>query len=151
MNFTVDDAENATAEAGVEAVPKRKTRGNTDLGNLVPTQNFACVFGCAPSIGVDAETKMVQDVCDAMLLKFNRDELVCDFPDIFADLMGTDTNFELVNSATLSTLRLFYQDKYVKKSLAVIFENSHIERHAVEMNDDTPVGATTWKAIRDDP
>ena len=111
-----------------EAVEKRKTRGDTELGNVVPTQNFACVFGCAPSIGVDAETKMVQDVCDAFLKKFDREQLTCDFPEIFQDLQGTDTNFELVTSATLQTLRLFYKDNFITKSLAVIFENSKLER-----------------------
>ena len=64
--------------------------------------------------------------------------------------MGTDTNFELVTSATLSTLRLLYEHNFVKKSLAVVFENSHLKRHPVDMNDDTPLGNTTWKAVRDD-
>ena len=44
---------------------------------------------------------MVKDVTDALLFKFNREELTCDFPEIITDLQGTDTNFELVNSATL--------------------------------------------------
>ena len=91
---------------------------------------------------------MVQDVADAMLLKFNRDELICDFPEIFADLVGTDTNFEIVSSATLTTLRLFYEEKIIKKSLAVIFENSRLHRASIDINDSTPLGNNTWGTIK---
>ena len=44
---------------------------------------------------------MVDDITKAMLFKFNRDDLTCEFPEIFADLVGSDTNFEIVSSATL--------------------------------------------------
>ena len=64
---------------------------------------------------------MVKDVTEAFLFKFDRDSLTCEFPAIVSDLVGTDTNFEIVSSGTLQTLKIFYEHNFVKKSAAVIF------------------------------
>ena len=92
-----------------ETEDEAQRRGDSELLTRILSQNFACVFGCGPSIGVKADTKMVLDVTNAMLYNFNRDTLSCDFPGVLDDLIGSDANFEVVASKTLQTLRLFYR------------------------------------------
>ena len=64
-------------------------------------QHFALVFGSAPGFGVLANTKMIDDVADALLHKYDKESLTCEFPRVFDDLAGTDTNFEMVASNTM--------------------------------------------------
>jgi len=41
---------------------------------------FALIFGCSPSVGVSADTKMFHDFCDS-LLKGLREDMTCIFPE----------------------------------------------------------------------
>ena len=74
---------------------------------------------------------MVKDVTEAFLFKYDRETLTCDFPEVVADLVGTDSNFEIVSSSTLQTLRLFYGHNYAKRSVALIFVTTELKTNKV--------------------
>ena len=64
-------------------------------------QNFALFFGCKPALGVDAETKMIKDVVEILLVRYSKRTFSVQFPGCFDDLKGEDANFEMVASNTL--------------------------------------------------
>ena len=84
-------------------------------------QHFAFIYGCAPGLGVLAKTKMVYDITHALTHKYDQETLICEFPTVFDDLKGSDTNFEMVASNTMQTLKLFYRYNIVASSTAVVF------------------------------
>ena len=64
-------------------------------------QNFAFLYGCKPSIGVNADTTMVTDVIKTLLNRFDRNELTVSIPDVFDSMKGRDATFEMVTSNTI--------------------------------------------------
>ena len=61
---------------------------------------------------------MMADISE-VLLKAYDDEFTCTFPDVLDSLKGNDVNFEMVTSATLRPLRLFYT--VITKTLGLVF------------------------------
>jgi len=88
--------------------------------------NFAIVFGCPPSVGVRADTKMLFDISDALIDGLSA-EMTCTFPDVIETLQGTDTNLELVTSSTLRPLKIFYVHNVVRILRGYIFVQEHLE------------------------
>ena len=71
------------------------------------------VFGCPPSIGVPAETKMMQAIAETLIDGCGPDMTVT-FPEVLNSLEGPDSNIELVTSSTLRPLRLFYSRNIIR-------------------------------------
>ena len=90
----------------------------TDL--LKDIMNIALIFGCSPSVGVPAQTKMMADITDTLLQGYG-EEYTCTFPDVLDRLKGRDVNFEMVTSGTLRPLRLFYTYNVVTETIGFIF------------------------------
>ena len=88
--------------------------------------NFAIVFGCPPSVGVRADTKMLFDISDALIDGLSA-EMTCTFPDVIETLQGTDANLELVTSSTLRPLKMFYVHNVVRILRGYIFVQEYLE------------------------
>ena len=58
-----------------------KTRGNTIAAQVV-RENVLCLFGCRPSLGVDAETTMIDDLVTVLLQRLDRTTLTVTFPKV---------------------------------------------------------------------
>ena len=61
---------------------------------------------------------MMADMSE-VLLKGYDDEFTCTFPEVLDSLKGKDVNFEMVTSATLRPLRLFYS--VITKTMGLVF------------------------------
>ena len=108
-------------------------RGNVTINLNLRRQNFAFCFGCKPSQGVLAETKMVKDVVKILLEDYDRNTFSVRFMDCFDDLKGSDVNFEMVASNTLQPVRMFYQHRIVTEQAAIVFV--HTESLALKYNE----------------
>lgn len=86
------------------------------------------MFGCKPSDGVMIDTKMIFDVRHVMEHRLNRKKLILEIPDVFEQLKGQDTNFEMTSSNTLQKLELPYRNNIVSKSKGIVFVTDRIER-----------------------
>ena len=99
----------------------KAARGNVTVNLALKRQNFALCFGCKPSQGVLAETKMVYDVVKILLEEYDRTTFAVQFTDCFNDLKGSDANFEMVASNTLQPVKMFYRNNIATSSAAAIF------------------------------
>ena len=70
---------------------------NDDLENEQEKKNFALMFGCGPSVGVKADTKMCQDFSEALHQGLNC-EMYSEFPLFMETVKARDANFELISS-----------------------------------------------------
>ena len=58
-----------------------RTRGETMIDLLKDIMNIALIFGCSPSVGIPAQTKMMADIADTLLQGYG-EEYTCTFPDV---------------------------------------------------------------------
>ena len=58
-----------------------KDMRGTDAGfqDYVEVQSFSLIFGCKPGFGVESNTKMCEDICNALLQGLNGD-MYSEFP-----------------------------------------------------------------------
>ena len=82
--------------------------------------SFALVFGCSPSTGVDAATRFMYDISQALLDGCTA-EMTSTFPDVLESLQGSDNAFEMVTSSTLRPLRMFYGHNVVRILRGYVF------------------------------
>ena len=92
---------NTQIETEVAEITEGEARGGTSITDTKKRQNFALCFGCKPSGGVLAQTKMIMDVVKILLEDFSRETFTVQFIDCFDDLKSSDANFEMVSSNTL--------------------------------------------------
>ena len=59
------------------------------------------MWGCRPSSIVEIDTKMVKNIIDILMNKFDKIHLSIQFPVAFEQLKGSDANFEMVTSNTI--------------------------------------------------
>ena len=72
-------------------------------------QNYVFFFGCRTDEGVAADTRMIDDLADVFLDKFDKNaDFSITFPTALNSLQGADVNFEGITSNTLQQLKLFY-------------------------------------------
>ena len=83
-----------------------EARGNTTISN--EKQNFCILYGCAPSRGVKADTKMVYDISNIFLDKIDLPTLSLIIPQAIEEVTGQDASFEIAQSNTITPLRLIY-------------------------------------------
>ena len=95
-------------------------------------QNFCMVFGCRPSEGVLANTKMVMDAVHILTTQFDRTTFTVTLVECFDDLKGSDANFEMVASNTLQQLKMVYCHNIATETVAVIFSNSEAKGFAYD-------------------
>ena len=98
----------------------------------VKIENLALIFACKPSLGVSAETTMCKEISNRFLDDFDKDKMVCTFPDIMSNLVGNDASFEMVLSNTLQTMLMTYSHNEVSQTRAVIFVTTKIEHPSGE-------------------
>ena len=84
-------------------------------------QNFIIVFGCGPGYNVKADTRMIKDIADTMLEKYEKIHFTLTFPDVLDDLFSGDATFEMSASNTIQPLKIFYIHNVVTHSTAIIF------------------------------
>ena len=93
---------------------------------MIRAVSFALIFGCPPSVGVKADTRMVYDISEA-LIDGKTDESTCTFPDVIETLQASDVNLELVTSSTLRPLKMFYVHNVVRILRGYIFVQEYLE------------------------
>ena len=64
-------------------------------------KNYLMIFGTPPADTVNADTKMVAEISDIFLNRYDRSTFELKIPDCFNDLYSVDANFELSASNTL--------------------------------------------------
>ena len=69
---------------------------------------------------------MMFDISFALLKGCSAD-FTCEFPDVLESLTGTDVNFELVTSATLRPLKLFYEHNVARVLRGYVFVQEHLD------------------------
>ena len=57
-------------------------------------------------MGVQANTKLIEDFANCLRDKYDKDTLAVIFPSIIELLKGTDANIEIIKSSQLQTLRM---------------------------------------------
>ena len=118
-----DDIEEDSDEDMFEEV---NARDYVHLDEPFEYQNYVFCFGCEPSYGVKADTKMVLGISYALLHRFDRDSMICEFPAVLDGLKGKDCNFEMVTSTTIQSVNLFYHNNYAEKTIGVVFVNTQL-------------------------
>ena len=98
-----------------------QARGFADLESLFKANNSVFCFGCKPSNGVPADTKMIDDLSKALLTNYNCKTMICTIPEVLEGLKGEDSNFELTVSSSILPVDLFYTWNTIVKSIGVIF------------------------------
>ena len=109
----VDEPEQATA-----APKTRGTNGSLDM--LVKIINFALVFGCSPSVGINADSKFMKNACENIERSMNARMTVI-FPDCLESMQGEDCNFELATSSTLKPLHLIFAFHIAAYAIGYVF------------------------------
>jgi hypothetical protein len=109
----VDEPEQATA-----APKTRGTNGSLDM--LVKIINFALVFGCSPSVGINADSKFMKNACENIERSMNARMTVI-FPDCLESMQGEDCNFELATSSTLKPLHLVFAFHIAAYAIGYVF------------------------------
>ena len=93
----------------------------------VVASNFCSLFGCQPSVGVDAETAMCSEICEAFIANLDRKKLISLFPNVLKNLISKDASFEMVSSQTLQTLQLNFDANTIKKHRVTIFVTTELQ------------------------
>ena len=80
---------------------KLKARGGTFISENHKFQNFLILYGCRPMMGVLGDTKMIKDMRDILIKRYDRVTFSVQIPACFEDMKGQDNNFEMTASNTL--------------------------------------------------
>ena len=99
---------------------KNEARGDTAIAD-VKSENLILVFGCPPSVGVKANTKMCYDLANALDAGYEKARFTLQIPEVFELLEGRDNAFEMIQSNSLQPLGLVYQHNVMTKSIGVVF------------------------------
>ena len=72
--------------------------------------NVIFCWGCVPSKGVNADTRMVHDFNDTLEARFSKKTLTLEFPQILDNMLGApdDCKWEFWKSNQIQTCRLQY-------------------------------------------
>ena len=97
---------------------------------LEVAQNFIFLYGCFPSKMINDDAKMVSQIVDTMVNRFDKNTLTLEVPHAFEHLKGMEqrgkksNNIEMVVSSTLQPLRLYYAHNIATKKISYIFVNT---------------------------
>ena len=101
--------------------------------------NVVFCWGCVPSKGVNADTRMVHDFNDTLEARFSKKTLTLEFPQILDNMLGApdDCNWEFWKSNQIQTCRLQYchnlttekddQGKVRTRGRGIIIVNSELK------------------------
>ena len=107
------DPEHTTAPA--------KTRGTSSYLDMIRSMiNFALVFGCSPSHGINVDSKFMQNACESIERSMTA-QMTVTFPDCLDSMQGDDCNFELASSSTLKPLRLEFTYHVSRFAIGYVF------------------------------
>ena len=111
------------------------------------------VVGTNPGSGVEADTKLIKDVLGKFCELYCKKTLTIQFPEVFQQLKGTDTEIEIITSSMLQPLRMGIRGYKVEDVSVYIFVQTHLQR--AELTAKQYVNAElraeeTMKLFRDD-
>ena len=101
--------------------------------------NVVFCWGCVPSKGVNADTRMVHDFNDTLEARFSKTTLTLEFPQILDNMLGApdDCSWEFWKSNQIQTCRLQYchnlttekddQGKVRTRGRGIIIVNSQLK------------------------
>ena len=95
-------------------------RGNTILDEQRRV-NLLIVFGCRPSAGVKANTKMVKNILLAFVENADKLNCVTLIPWALDFINSSDAQFETASSSKIQTLQLFYRHDTINDSIGIVF------------------------------
>lgn len=90
-------------------------------------KNFILIFGAPPNIGVRSDTRMIYELAEAMLSKYDQVTFMLIIPAVFNDMYSEDASIEMIASSTLKPLVLFYEPHTADESIAFIFANGKLD------------------------
>ena len=99
-------------------------------------ENVLLLFGCRPSLGVDAETTMVKDLVKTLISRLDKETLSVTFPKVLDQMSGSDASFEMSASNSIKPMQMFYNHNIATHKYGLIIVNTK-----AEMNDKT----LSWK------
>ena len=107
-------------EESKDQLVRADTRGGDAELDDKTHQNFKLLFGCKPSNGISAKSKMMEDFCRALEQSYDSN-MICKLSDVLDSLIATDVNFEIISSQTAKPLLMIYDHNIVQKLKAYIF------------------------------
>ena len=108
------------------------TRGNTIAAKVV-RENVLLLFGCRPSLGVDAETTMIADLIRTLLSRLDRQTLAVTFPKVLDQMEGSDASFEMSASNSIKPMNLFYAHNIATHKMGLLLVNNGIENNGKKL------------------
>ena len=54
-----------------------------------------------PGVGVQADTKMMSEVANAMMTKFDKEDKTLMVPQVYETMFSVDANIEIITSSTI--------------------------------------------------
>ena len=102
------------------------TRGNTIAAKVV-RENVLLLFGCRPSLGVDAETTMVKDLVKTLISRLDKETLSVTFPKVLNQMLGSHTSFEISVTDSIKPLQMFYKHNIATHKFGLIIVNTKVE------------------------
>ena len=90
------------------------------------------ILGSAPRFGVKVDTKIIKDVMNCFLQKYNKLSQTVMFPAIIKGLRGSDTNIEIVTILTLENIRMAVKNFVATRKTAYIFVQTELEFHDLQ-------------------
>lgn len=104
------------------------TRGNTIAAKVV-RENVLLLFGCRPSLGVDAETTMVRDLVKTLISRLDKETLSVTFPKVLDQMSGSDASFEMSASNTIKPMQMFYNHNIASHKYGLVIVNTTISNN----------------------
>ena len=91
--------------------------------------NFVLLHGCKPGLDLKPDNDVISTISRTMFQRLERVTFAIQMPGCFKGMRTKHTNFEMAMSATLRPCRLVYSYNVVTHSIAVIFNNTHVNVH----------------------
>ena len=128
-----EETKTGSNKQGTKAKPGQAgLRGFTGYLPPIDVQNWYFTYGSPPGSGVKAKTEFIADLRKAFVKGYDRSDLTIHIPQVFDQLLGSDTNFEQHASSTLQTLELHYRGNIVTQARAVIFLTPEMTRAGLD-------------------
>lgn len=92
-------------------------------------ENVLLLFGCRPSLGVDAETTMVRDLVKTLISRLDKESLSVTFPKVLDQMSGSDASFEMSASNTIKPMQMFYDHNIATHKYGLVIVNTTISNN----------------------
>ena len=92
--------------------------------------NLIFAWGCSPSKGVLADTRMIHEMFETLQDRYNRKTLSVTFPKMFEDMLETkkeDALWEFWKSNKIQECKILYESNIATRKIGVIFVHSSVK------------------------